>query len=66
MNARIYSANQTIFIEANQGANISLFSLQGHCLYSAQASDAITQISNITENCVIVLIDNVAYKLIVK
>ena len=65
-NARIYSVNQTIFIETNEGANISLYTLQGQCIYTTKAIDITTQISNIAERYVIVLVDNVAYKLIVK
>ena len=65
-NVRIYSSNQTIFVEAYEGANIAVFTMQGQCLYSAQAADSSVQVSNITEKCVIILVDNVAYKLIVK
>ena len=65
-NARIYSVNQTIFIETNEGANVSLYTLQGQCIYTTKATDITTQISNIAERYVIVLVDNVAYKLIVK
>ena len=66
MNARIYSANQTIFIETHEGANIALFTLQGQSLYTTKATTSLTQISNISEKCVIILVDNVAYKMIVK
>lgn len=66
VNAHIYSANQTIFIETHEGANIALFTLQGQSLYTTKATTSLTQISNISEKCVIILVDNVAYKMIVK
>lgn len=66
LNARIYSANQTIFVETHEGANIAVFTMQGQSLYSTQASSSLTQIANIHEKCVIILVDNVAYKMIVK
>ena len=65
MNARIYSSNKSIFIEAQNGANISLYTLQGHCFYSTQAVNLVTQIQNICEKCVIILVDNIAYKVMV-
>ena len=66
MNARIYSSNQTIFVETHEGANIALFTLQGQSLYTTKATSSLTQISNIAEKCVIILVDNVAYKMMVK
>ena len=66
MNARIYSSNQTIFVETHEGANIALFTLQGQSLYTTKATTSLTQISNIAEKCVIILVDNVAYKMMVK
>lgn len=66
MNARIYSEAQTIFVEANEGVNITIFSLQGHCLYSSKATETITRITNLSEKCVIVLVDNVAYKVLLE
>lgn len=64
--ACVYSVNKTIFIEAHEGTNISLYTLQGQLLHTTKATDMTTQISNIAEKYVIVLVDNVAYKLIVK
>ena len=66
MNARIYSSNQTIFVETHEGANIALFTLQGQSLYTTKATSSLTQISNIAEKCVIIIVDNVAYKMMVK
>ena len=65
-NARIYSASQTIFVETHEGATISVFTLQGQLLHSVESSDSLIQISNITEKCVIILVDNIAYKVFVK
>ena len=65
-NARIYSASQTIFVETHEGATISVFTLQGQLLHSFESSDSLIQISNITEKCVIILVDNIAYKVFVK
>ena len=65
-NARIYSASQTIFVETHEGATISVFTLQGQLLHSFESSDSLIQISNITEKCVIILVDNIAYKVFIK
>ena len=66
MNARIYSNNQTIFVEATEGAVVRVFSMQGQCLYSNTIKDNSIEINNISENCVIILVDEIAYKLIVE
>ena len=66
LNARIYSASQTIFVETCEGANISVFTLQGQLLYFVESTNSLTKISNITEKCVILLVDNIAYKVFVK
>ena len=66
MNANIYSNNNTIYVETTEGSAIRLFSLQGQCLYQVTSTDAITTIANITESAVIIMVNEMAYKLIVK
>lgn len=66
MNANIYSADNTIYVETVAGAQIRVFNLQGQCLYQVVVADALTTIGNIAEPVVIIMVDNVAYKLIVK
>ena len=66
MNANIYSANNTIYVETVEGAQIRVFNLQGQSLYQTIVADALTTICNIAEPVVIIMVDNVAYKLIVK
>ena len=66
MNANIYSNNNTIFIETIEGAQIRVFNLQGQCLYQTTSTDFLTTIANITEQTVIIMVNNTAYKLIVK
>lgn len=66
MNATIYSNDKTIFVETIEGAQVRVFNLQGQCLYQTVVTESITTINNITESAVIVMVDNVAYKLIVK
>ena len=45
---------------------ISIFNLYGHCLYHNISFNNLTSIENIVEQCVIVVVDNVAYKLLVR
>ncbi|MEE1089957.1 MAG: hypothetical protein UH103_00875, partial [Paludibacteraceae bacterium] len=66
MNANIYSADNTIYVETVAGAQIRVFNLQGQSLYQTIVADALTTICNIAEPVVIIMVDNVAYKLIVK
>ena len=65
-NARIYSVDKNIYVETREGANISVFTLHGQCLYSAETIGNITQISNIFEKCVIILVDKEVYKISVR
>jgi hypothetical protein len=65
-NARIYSVDKNIYVETREGANISVFTLQGQLLYFVESTNSLTKISNITEKCVILLVDNIAYKVFVK
>ena len=60
----IYSNDNTLYVEAEVGANISVFSLVGQCLYSATSVDDLTMIDNIVERCVIVKVNNSIYKVI--
>lgn len=66
MNANIYSDNHTIYVETAEGSTIQLFNLQGQRLYQTFATNDLTTIANVTEQTVIVVVDNTAYKLIVK
>ena len=66
MNANIYSDNHTIYVETAVGSTIQLFNLQGQRLYQTFATNDLTTIANVTEQTVIVVVDNTAYKLIVK
>ena len=66
MNANIYSNNHTIFVETLEGSIIRVFNLQGQCLYQTTSTDFLTTIANITEQTVIIMVNNTAYKLIVK
>ena len=66
MNANIYSNNHTIYVETLEGSTIKVFSLQGQCLYQNTSIDVLTTIDNITEVAVIVMVNDMAYKLIVK
>ncbi len=66
MNANIYANNNTIFVETIEGAQIKVFNLQGQCLFANQAVDYLTTINDITEQCVIITVDNVVYKLMLK
>jgi hypothetical protein len=65
-NVKIYSAGKTIFVEAQKGASISVFTLQGQCLFDVKAEGSITQIKNIENMYVVVMVDNIAYKVMIK
>ena len=65
-NANIYSENKALYIETVENAIISVFNLQGQCLYSTKSTTSTVVIENITENCVVVCVDNMAYKLLIK
>ena len=66
INANIYTENSIIFVETQVGANISVFNMRGQCLYSNRSDNTTTLIENIAEKVVVVMIDNVAYKLVVR
>ena len=65
-NANIYSNNNTIYVETLKDSIIKVFNLQGQCLYQTTSTDTITTIANITESVVIITVNDIAYKLIVK
>jgi hypothetical protein len=65
-NVKIYSAGKTIFVEAQKGASISVFTLQGQCLFDVKSEGSITQIKNIENMYVVVMVDNIAYKVMIK
>lgn len=65
LGANIYSDNNTIYIETEVGANISLYSISGQCLYTATSVDNLTIIDNINDACVIVRVNNNVYKIAV-
>ena len=62
--AVIYSRNNTIYVETEVGANITVFSLVGQSLYSATSVDNLTIIDNIVEKCVIVKVNSSIYKIV--
>lgn len=62
--AVIYSRNNTIYVETEVGANITVFSLVGQSLYSATSVDNLTVIDNIVEKCVIVKVNSSMYKIV--
>ena len=61
-----YSNDNIIVIETQEGVNISIFNMQGLCLYSSVTLNSMTLVDNIKENMVIVVVDNVAYKLLLR
>lgn len=65
-NANIYSNNNTIYVETLKDSIIKVFNLQGQCLYQTTSTDTITTIVNITESVVIIIVNDTAYKLIMK
>lgn len=66
LNANIYSADNTLFIETAEGSSIRVFNMAGQCLYATSSANTSTVINDITENSVIVLVNDMAYKLMVK
>ena len=66
LNANIYSCNKSLFIETAEGASIRVFSMAGQCLYATSSANTSTVINDITENSVIVLVNDMAYKLMIK
>ena len=62
--AVIYSRNNTIYVETEVGANITVFSLVGQSLYSTTSVDNLTVIDNIVEKCVIVKVNSSMYKIV--
>ena len=66
LNANIYSFDKSICIETEVGACIAVFNLSGQCLYVANSVDSTTMINNLTDGCVIVKVDNMVYKLMIK
>lgn len=66
LNANIYSADNTLFIETAEGSSIRVFNLAGQCFYSTLSANPTTIINNITEKAVIIIVNNMTYKLIIK
>ena len=66
LNANIYSYSKSLFIEAIEGASIRVFNMAGQCLYANPSANALVTINDITENSVIVLVNDMAYKLMIK
>lgn len=64
-NVNVYSHDNVIYIKAESGVNISVFSLSGQCLYSTMSVDNLIVIDNIVERCVIVKVNSSVYKIIV-
>lgn len=66
LNANIYSCNKSLFIETAEGSSIRVFNMAGQCLYATTSANTSTVINDITENSVIVLVNDMAYKLMIK
>ena len=66
LNVNIHSNNQTVYVEAEEGSDIRVFNMQGQCLFQQVSKGNMVAFDNISEKCVIVMVDSVAYKLIVK
>ena len=62
-NVSIFSNNKTIFIESEVGAEISVYSLLGQCLYSAKSVEDLTIVGDIQDEFVIVRVDDSVYKM---
>lgn len=61
----VYSSNNTIFVQSEVGAKISLYSISGQCLYSATSVDNLTIIDNINDACVVVRVNDRVCKIAV-
>lgn len=64
-NADIYTDNASLYISTDLGRKISVYTISGHCLYSAISSSNVTVLNNLS-GVVIVKVDDMFYKAFVK
>ena len=62
LSAVVYSNNGTIFVEAEAGAMIEVYTVLGQRLFAAEATTNLTAISNIPANIVLVKVNNQVVK----
>lgn len=66
ISAVVYSNNGTIFVEAEAGAMIQVYTVLGQRLFAAEATTNLTAISNIPANIVLVKVNNQVVKVAIK
>lgn len=66
ISAVVYSNNGTIFVEAEAGAMIQVYTVLGQRLFAAEATTNLTAISNIPANSVLVKVNNQVVKVAIK
>ena len=64
--AVVYSTNGAIYVQAEVGTMIELFTVQGQRLFAAEATSDLTTISNIPANIVLVRVANQTVKVAIK
>ena len=66
ISAVVYSNNGTIFVEAEAGAMIQVYTVLGQRLFATEATTNLTAISNIPANIVLVKVNNQVVKVAIK
>ncbi|MBR6520915.1 MAG: N-acetylmuramoyl-L-alanine amidase [Paludibacteraceae bacterium] len=66
LSAVVYSNNGTIFVEAEAGAMIEVYTMLGQRLFAAEATTTMTAIGNVPANIVLVRVNNQVVKVAVK
>ena len=66
LSAVVYSNNGTIFVEAEAGAMIEVYTMLGQRLFVAEATTNLTAIGNVPANIVLVRVNNQVVKVAVK
>ncbi|MBR5238519.1 MAG: N-acetylmuramoyl-L-alanine amidase [Paludibacteraceae bacterium] len=66
LSAVVYSNNGTIFVEAEAGAMIEVYTVLGQRLFAAEATTNLTAIGNVPANIVLVRVNNQVVKVAVK
>ena len=66
LSAVVYSNNGTIFVEAEAGAMIEVYTMLGQRLFAAEATTTMTAIGNVPANIVLVRVNNQVMKVAVK
>ena len=62
----VYSNNATIFVEAQAGSIIEVYTILGQCLTTIEATTNTTAISNIPANIVLVKVNNQVLKVVLR